>query len=185
MIARGDNVMSGYLNDPEPQARRSVEVGYTRVTLAVSTKTLVLVGRRKELIVTSSGKNVYPDELEPLYGDHDLIEELCIVGIPDPQGDERVAALIVPIDDAPSDYQSQIKALRSIAMTLSDHKKLRTLRFWPERLPRTPTRKIERAEVREELIRLLSLSKSSRREGNAFDGRERVALWGGGGPCWR
>ena len=46
---------------------------------------LVLVGRQKELIVTSSGKNVYPDELEALYGDHPLIEELCVVGIPDPQ----------------------------------------------------------------------------------------------------
>ena len=70
---------------------------------------LVLVGRQKELIVTSSGKNVYPDELEALYGDHPLIEELCVVGIPDPQGDQRVAALIVPVNEPPSDYRSQIK----------------------------------------------------------------------------
>jgi long-subunit acyl-CoA synthetase (AMP-forming) len=31
------------------------------------------VGRRKEIIVTSSGKNVYPDELEPLYADHEYV----------------------------------------------------------------------------------------------------------------
>ena len=42
------------------------------------------------MIVTSSGKNVYPDELEPIFADHPLIDEISIVGIPDPQGDECV-----------------------------------------------------------------------------------------------
>jgi long-chain acyl-CoA synthetase len=182
VIARGDNVMSGYLNDPGA-TEETVQKGWLHTGDLGKLDTdgrLVLVGRRKELIVTSSGKNVYPDELEPLYADHEYIEELCIVGIPDPQGDERVAALVVPVDDAPEDYQSVIKShFAKVGMGLSDHKRLRTTRFWPQKLPRTPTQKIKRAEVRTELVRLLSLSRSSRREGGAVpDGREPAWLYG-------
>ncbi len=182
VIARGDNVMSGYLDDLSA-TEQTVRKGWLHTGDLGKLDTdgrLVLVGRRKELIVTSSGKNVYPDELEPLYADHELIEEICIVGIPDPQGDERVAALVVPIADAPDDYRGKIKNhFAKVGMALSDHKRLRTTRFWPEKLPRTATKKIKRADVRAELIRLLSLSKSSRREGGAVpDGREPTWLYG-------
>ena len=84
VIARGDNVMSGYLNDPKA-TRETVREGWLHTgDLGRLDKDgrLTLVGRRKELIVTSSGKNVYPDELESVYGDHELIDELCIVGVP-------------------------------------------------------------------------------------------------------
>jgi len=62
------------------------------------------------MIVTSSGKNVYPDELEPLFSTHEYISELSIVGIPDPQGDGRVAALIVLNEDVPQNARSDVKA---------------------------------------------------------------------------
>ena len=53
------------------------------------------------------------------------------------------------------------------------------MRFWKHALPRTATRKVKRAEVREELIRLLAMSKSSRREGAAVPtGREPAWLYG-------
>ena len=53
------------------------------------------------------------------------------------------------------------------------------MRFWKHALPRTATRKVKRAEVREELIRLLAMSKSSRREGAAVPTGRRtsLALW--------
>jgi len=182
VIARGDNVMMGYLNDRQA-TEATVRKGWLHTgDLGKLDKDgrLVLVGRRKELIVTSSGKNVYPDELEALYVDHALIEELCIVGIPDPQGDERVAALIVPVDDPPTDYQAQIKThFTKIGTGLGDHQRIRTMRFWRGELPRTATRKVKRAEVREELIRLLKISKSSRREDMSVpSGREPAWVYG-------
>ena len=48
---------------------------------------LYLVGRSKEIIVDTNGKNVYPDELEELYEDSPYVKELSIVGLPD--GDRR------------------------------------------------------------------------------------------------
>lgn len=181
VIARGDNVMAGYLNDPTATAD-TVKKGWLHTgDLGKLDKSgrLVLVGRRKELIVTSSGKNVYPDELEPLYADHDLIEELCIVGIPDPQGDERVAALVVLKEDSAPDAQAEVKAhFQNVGAKLSDHQRVRTLRFWHGKLPRTATRKVKRKEVRTQLMRLLEASKASRRESGAVpEGREPAWLY--------
>lgn len=176
VLAQGDNVMAGYLDNPDATAS-TVRDGWLHTgDLGKLDKNgrLVLVGRRKELIVTSSGKNVYPDELEPIYADHELIEELCIVGIPDPQGDERVAALIVPVEDAPADYQQVIKShFTKVSTGLADHQRIRTMKFWRGELPRTATRKVKRAEVREQLMRMLEVSKASRREsGGVPAGRE-------------
>ena len=181
VIARGDNVMQGYFND-QGATDSTVKKGWLHTgDLGKLDKDgrLVLVGRRKELIVTSSGKNVYPDELEPIYGDHALIEEICIVGIPDPQGDERVAALIVLVDDAPADAQNQVKThFTKVGTGMADHQRIRTMRFWHGELPRTATRKVKRKEVREELIRLIGMSKASRRErGSVPAGREPAWLY--------
>ncbi|MEE2785855.1 MAG: AMP-binding protein [Myxococcota bacterium] len=182
VIARGDNVMAGYFND-HVATEQTVRKGWLHTgDLGKLDKDgrLTLVGRRKELIVTSSGKNVYPDELEPLYADHPLIDELCIVGIPDPQGDQRVSALIVPVEYPPEDYQAQIKNhFTRVGTGLANHQRIRTMRFWPEPLPRTATRKVKRKEVRAELIKLLAMSKTSRKEGHAVPGgREPAWLYG-------
>lgn len=181
VIARGDNVMAGYLDDPKSTSS-TIRKGWLHTgDLGKLDKSgrLILVGRRKELIVTSSGKNVYPDELEPLYADHELIEEMAIVGIPDPQGDERVAALVVLVDDAPPEAQAKVKAhFTKVSTGLGDHQRIRTLRFWHGELPRTATRKVKRKEVREELVRLLDISKATRREANAVpEGREPAWLY--------
>lgn len=181
VIARGDNVMLGYLDDPK-STESTIRKGWLHTgDLGKLDKSgrLILVGRRKELIVTSSGKNVYPDELEPLYGDHALIKEMAIVGIPDPQGDERVAALVVLKDDAPEDAQAKVKDhFTKVSTGLGDHQRIRTLRFWHGELPRTSTRKVRRKEVREELMRLLDISKATRREANSVpEGREPAWLY--------
>lgn len=166
VIARGDNVMRGYVNHPDA-TNEVLKEGWLHtgdLGRFDDQGNLVLTGRSKEMIVTSSGKNVYPDELEPLFADHEFIEELSIVGIPDPQGDERVAALIVLTDDAPDNARAEVKAhINTINATRPDHQRLRTYRFWPDALPRTATRKVKRSQVREELIRLIEVSREARR----------------------
>ena len=52
---------------------------------------LVIVGRQKDVIVTSNGENVYPDDVETMLGKLDGVKELAIVGI---------AALRIPISAA-------------------------------------------------------------------------------------
>jgi long-chain acyl-CoA synthetase len=181
VVARGDNIMMGYLNDPQATAD-TVRKGWLHTgDLGKLDKDgrLILVGRRKEIIVTSSGKNVYPDELEPLYEDHPQIKELAIVGVPDPQGDERVAALVVLEDDADEEAREDVRAhFQKVAASMPDHKRVRTLKFWHGELPRTATRKVKRKEVRAELMRLLEVEKATQEDGRAIPaGREPAWLY--------
>jgi long-chain acyl-CoA synthetase len=166
VLAQSDSVMKGYLDHPEATAK-TLQDGWLHtgdLGMIDHKGNLVLSGRSKEMIVTSSGKNVYPDELEPLFRNHQWIEDIAIVGIPDPQGDERVAALLVLTDDAPSEAQNEVKThIQTLNALRPDHQRLRTFRFWPDDLPRTATRKVKRSEVRSELIRLLELGKAARR----------------------
>ena len=62
---------------------------------------LFLTGRTKDVIVRSgAGKNIYPSELEVLYGKHDYIKEICIVGRLANDEIEEVYAVIVPSKEA-------------------------------------------------------------------------------------
>lgn len=91
VIARGPTIMAGYYNDPRGTAQTVVDgwlhtgdLGYLD-----EQRNLVLVGRSKELIVDSNGKNVYPDELEEIYGGCEWIKEFSIVGLPDGAAERR------------------------------------------------------------------------------------------------
>ena len=63
---------------------------------------LFIVGRSKDVIIDSNGKNIYPDEIEDLYGKSPFIKEMSVVGLPDDDGGEKIAALVVP------DYEHDI-----------------------------------------------------------------------------
>src|SRR6185295_17230014 len=59
---------------------------------------LFITGRRKEIIVLSSGKNLYPEEIEAHYRQSAVIKELCVLGLtrPGEPSAERLHAVIVP-----------------------------------------------------------------------------------------
>ena len=52
---------------------------------------LTLVGRAKDVVVSSSGENVYPEDVEARLGAVPHISELCVVGVPDERGGQRLA----------------------------------------------------------------------------------------------
>ena len=105
------------------------------------------------MIIDSNGKNIYPDEIEELYGKSDFIKELSVVGLPDENGGEKIATLAVP------DYEKDIsltraetnklveKHFREVSATLPFFKRVQILHLTPFELPRTATRKVKRPEV--------------------------------------
>ena len=96
--AKGPNVMAGYFADREA-TEAVLKDGWLHtgdLGRLDAEGRLYLVGRKKDVIIDANGKNVYPDELEELYGDHAHIKELSIVGLPDDGGGEKVACLCVP-----------------------------------------------------------------------------------------
>ena len=79
-------------------ARRVVAHGRPRA--AGREGRLSITGRKKELIVLSSGKNIYPEEIEAVYRKSAFIKELCVLGLarPGEPAAERLYAVVVPDD---------------------------------------------------------------------------------------
>jgi long-chain acyl-CoA synthetase len=168
VIARGPNVMLGYYQNE--QATQSALVNRWLHTGDLGRLddegNLYLVGRSKEIIVDTNGKNVYPDEIEELYKDSPLVKELGVVGQPDGIG-EKVACLVLP------DYDHDISLprdevrrrienhFRDVSSTLPFYKRVKALYFTDDELPRTATRKVKRREV----VRIIQSLEASKRAG--------------------
>ena len=85
VIARGPNVMLGYYSDENATRSALVERWLYTGDLGKldDDGNLFLVGRSKEIIVDTNGKNVYPDELEEIYSNFALrqrVEHCRFVG---------------------------------------------------------------------------------------------------------
>src|SRR5262249_41852598 len=101
VLARGPNVMAGY-TDAEATRMVKDEDGWLHTgDLGKLDREgrLVLVGRVKDVIVTTTGENVYPDDIERMLGKIPHILELAIVGVTGRSGGERVACIAVPEED--------------------------------------------------------------------------------------
>ncbi len=154
VIARGPNVMVGYYLNEEATKNTLIERWlYTGDLGKLDDEgNLYLVGRSKEIIVDSNGKNVYPDELEELYANSKHVKELSIVGLPDAVG-EKVAALVVPDDEydislSRDELQKRVEEhFREVSASLPYYKRVKLLHFTDLELPRTATRKVKRSEV--------------------------------------
>src|SRR5216684_3935788 len=161
VLAKGPNVMAGYLDDPQSTSAVLIDGWLHTGDLGKITEDgrLSLVGRKKDLILDGSGKNVYPDELEELYGASPLVKELSIVGLPDGNGLERVACLCVPRDPREGETREEIRAslevhFAGVSSDLPFWKRAKILHFWDGDLPKTATRKVKRPLIVAELQRL-------------------------------
>ncbi|TAK16299.1 MAG: hypothetical protein EPO35_05650 [Acidobacteria bacterium] len=157
VLIRGPIVMQGYFNRPEATAAvlkngwlHTGDLGYLD-----QRGRLYITGRSKEIIVLSSGKNLYPEEIEAHYRQSAIIKELCVLGLTKPgePSAERLHAAIVP--DEQVMQQKGITNVRELvrfdleglSVQLPAHKRVLTYDIWTEPLPRTSTGKVKRHEV--------------------------------------
>lgn len=94
---KGDNIFKGYWQNPEKTKEalcggwfRTGDLGFTQPS---DNGRIYLVGRAKELIITG-GENVYPIEVENVLERHPAVQEAAVLGLPDEDFGERVAAVI-------------------------------------------------------------------------------------------
>jgi long-chain acyl-CoA synthetase len=162
VLARGPNVMQGYTDDEATS--RVLEGGWLRTgDLGKLDKhgQLQIVGRLKDVILTTNGENVYPDDVERALGEIEGVTELAVVGIPAPKGNERVACLAVPRRDSllpetsVDTRDAALRALRTRIASLPYHQQPSVVHLYDAPLPRTSTRKVKRKEVAEILERLV------------------------------
>jgi len=108
--AKGDNVMRGYYNDPSMTADAITPDGWFRTgDLGVLNKNgyLSLKGRLKNMIVGSSGQNIYPEEIESVINDFSLVIESLVVQ----KKGKLVAMVHLNMDELQAKYQSMKKEL--------------------------------------------------------------------------
>lgn len=150
VLARGDNVFPGYYENEQASRDAFTEDGWFRTGDLGEIGPdgwLVIKGREKELIVTGSGVNVYPDELEAVLNKTAGVKESCVIGLERGGGEEVHAVLLLDGSGmAPEDIISQAnKSLDSLHQITGY-----TLWNEPE-FPKTTTLKIKKFAVKEEL----------------------------------
>jgi long-chain acyl-CoA synthetase len=152
---RGAVVMKGYWNRPDATAAVLRDRWFYTGDLGYfdARGNLFLTGRKKEVIVLSNGKNVYPDEIESHYLKSPHIKEIAVVGLEGKAGEDRLHAVIVPNFDVLRQKKivNAKEVIRFDIETLSQQiastKRIGSYEIWQEDLPRTTTRKIKRFEV--------------------------------------
>ncbi len=149
ILVRGDNVSRGYFNAPE-ETRAAFQDGWFHtgdIGELDAKGQLRIRGRKKEMIVTPEGLNVFPEDVERVLNDLPGIAESAVVGAPLPGSTaERVQAVLVAAAGADVD-----EVVRLANARLQDHQKIRAAALWPgAELPRTEgTRKLKRRELKE------------------------------------
>ena len=144
VLARGGNVMLGYFEDDAATHMSLTDDGWLRTgdlgKLDHAGK-LALVGRAKDVVVTSSGENIYLDDAEALLRAHTAQDaSFVLVGNSDGRGGERLA-LVFAGDTSESELKRGIKKLPPFSRpTLIK-------RYSEADLPRTATLKVKRKEV--------------------------------------
>ena len=147
ILVRGENVTTGYFNASEDTAH-AFEDGWFHtgdIGELADDGQLYIRGRKKEMIVTPEGLNVFPEDVERVLNHLPGVRDSAVVGVPI-GSEERVHAVLLLDPGANADG-----VVRDANAVLDDHQKIRRALVWPEpELPRTEgTRKLKRASIRE------------------------------------
>ncbi len=171
VLARGPNVMAGYWRLPEATANSFTDGWFRTGDLGRmdSEGNLFLTGRCKEVLVMPSGKNVYPDELEKIYEQSDLVEEACLC-LTTQGGHEHLTAVVVPCRETIrrrriSAINDEIKfELENIGVNLPSYQRVTKIVLTSNPLPRTRLGKLQRFKVLTRLEQELEAKAGSRTE---------------------
>ena len=117
---------------------------------------LYLTGRKKNVIVTKNGENIYPEEIEIIVNNHPFISD-CMVYAAQKDGSDIVSVQIIPNmenimsklgkEPTPEELQKLMKnIIGDINETMSSYKRIRSIVIRKEDFVRTTTKKIIRKD---------------------------------------
>ena len=150
ICVRGANVMKGYFKNPEATAAVLDEDGWLH-TGDMGTRsadgTLFLRGRSKTMILTSSGQNIYPEEIEAKLNNMPFVAESLIV-----DRDGKIVALVYPdyealdrFDVAITDLDTTMENIRKeLNKIVAPYEQVSKIILMPNEFEKTPKRSIKR-----------------------------------------
>ncbi|MGH9533396.1 MAG: AMP-binding protein [Terriglobales bacterium] len=156
ILVRGPMVTPGYFRNPEATAAVFSD-GWLRtgdLGRLDAEGNLTFLGRKKEVIVTAEGLNVYPQDVEAALNQQPAIHDSAVVA-EEVDHHARVHAVLAPVGgqtELDAALQAELEAAVGAAnLRLEPHQRVRGFSVWPEReLPRTAsTQKIQRVAIRD------------------------------------
>ena len=150
ILVKGDNITPGYYNAPEETAKAFEDGWYKTGDLGYFDKDgfLHIQGRVKDMIVLSSGQNVFPQDIQTVLVKHPSVKDAVVVGLPKGTSVEVHAALIV---DDPNTAREAVDWTNS---QLAEQQRVRGFTVWPdEDFPRTHTLKVKNQVVIDTILR--------------------------------
>jgi long-chain acyl-CoA synthetase len=140
ILVRGDNVTTGYFERPEETARAFAGGWFHTgdVGRLEENGELVILGRKKEMIVTPEGLNVFPEDVESVLNREPGVRDSAVIGT------DRVHAVLILDPGAGADA-----IVASVNKKLADYQRIRSVSVWPyAEFPRTEgTGKLKRNEI--------------------------------------
>ena len=142
ILVRGRNVSPGYWGgDSITDADGWLRTGDLGESDAAGN--IFFKGRKKEVIVTAAGLNLYPEDLEAALNRQPEVRACAVVGVEGPRGPEP-HAFIIPKDDK----TDTARAVERANLSLARHQQILRWTIWPEPdFPRTPTQKIRKRDI--------------------------------------
>jgi long-chain acyl-CoA synthetase len=140
ILVRGENVTTGYFNRPEETAKAFDDGWFHTGDIGERKENgdLVILGRKKEMIVTPEGMNVFPEDVEGVVNRQPGVRDSAVIGT------DRVHAVLILDPGTDPD-----EVVRRANAGLADYQSIRSVSLWPyPEFPRTEgTGKLKRLEI--------------------------------------
>jgi long-chain acyl-CoA synthetase len=156
VAARSNTIMSHYLDDPELTLETIVEGWLLTADLGRFDRSghLQLFGRKKNMIVTEGGKNIYPEDIETVF-DGLPVKEYCIFAANYvwPKSELGQEMLVIVLRLEPNQHFDS-KLLEEISVRnrrLPDFKRVGAYLVWNKDFPRTASMKVKRQELADDI----------------------------------
>jgi len=157
ILVKGDNVMLGYYNNEEATKEVFTDDGWFRtgdIGYMDNDGYVYITGRKKNVIILSNGKNVFPEEIEEYLGTIEDIAECVVLGRKNDQNDIVITVIIYPDysrfagksnDEILASLKEQVNAVNK---KLPTFKQVREVELRDTEFEKTTTRKIKRYVVK-------------------------------------
>ena len=153
IMVKGNNVMMGYYNNPDATAEVLSEDGWFRtgdLGYIDNEGFIYITGRKKNLIILSNGKNIFPEELEEHLSHEDIVCESVVIGRTNLEGNIAITAVIYPDPEltkglTPEEIDEKVKeAVMNTNKRLPTFKHIQGYEVRDTEFEKTTTKKIKR-----------------------------------------
>ena len=157
ILVKGDNIMLGYLDNEEATKESFTDDGFFRtgdIGYLDADGYIYITGRKKNIIILSNGKNIYPEEIEEYLYKIDGIKECAVIGRKKENGDISITALVFPDFDkfegkAFNEVEAKIKSeIDEVNKNLPIFKQITDVEVRETEFEKTSSKKIMRYKLK-------------------------------------